>query len=200
MTRFKVSSSIDDVDMFLSLEAMASAPYGAFVYEDSAEEKSTSRMLFEAEAAEFAPPFGHAVVDDAGVTVAMFAGPLTQGELTKTRFKAARALRNKVTPATVERMKLAGATLWKLEEGDQYLSRIAVRADKRGLGIARFALGEFLTMAQPSGKRAILEVDPGATAAVKLYESAGFVTLGDHEARDPSTGRVLVYRHMAKTF
>lgn len=198
------SEEIRDRDAYLDLEAAASEPYSRFVYETPAEARAVSSLLVEARTGEIAPPLARAVLDESGRTVAMLAGPIGKKELGRARLFAAKKIRDAGTlegsAATLARSELARHTLMTLEEGDQYLSRIAVAPDQRGRGVAAAVLARFLDDCRAKGgKRAVLEVSPASEAAVRLYEKAGFATLGDHRAEHPESGRVLVYRHMALT-
>lgn len=62
-----------------------------------------------------------------------------------------------------------------LDEGD--INQVAVRKDKRGLGIGRKLLQDFMQKGQERGITAYtLEVRVSNLPAIRLYESCGFVT------------------------
>lgn len=70
---------------------------------------------------------------------------------------------------------LVGATHLHLDDAVGYLARIAVRADRRGLGLARGMLAEAFTLARANGAvRCYLSTD-SRTGALGLYEKVGMV-------------------------
>jgi len=192
------------VEAYLDLEALASDPYSRFVYGESARE--VARALLTAGAGEFAPPFGQLLVDETTRDpLGMIAGPLQRAELTRARFKAARTLMGHPALAdggVIERSRAAQAALLTLEEGDAYLSRIAVHPERRGQKIGIRLLEEFIARARAGGaKRAVLEVSPQHREANALYERFGFGPRADRAGRADhrveAAGRVLEYRHLA---
>lgn len=197
---YRVVDEIADVVTYLSLTSEASAPYDGFVYVNDDERDRTSREFFNSKCAEFAPPYAHAIVDGSDQIVGMFAGPLSRAELSRVRLQATRIVLRVVDPATKERIKLAGTTLLKLEDGDRYLSRIAVMPSLQRRGIARVALESFLGLCRTTGgTRAVLEVASTSHAALALYRHFGFEVLGEHSVADALSGRQLTYVHMAKS-
>ncbi len=201
MSELRFADGIPDADAYLELEWLASEPYSRFVYGGEPQERKVARALLAAHAGEFAPPFGRAILDRDGVTVAMVAGPLLKSDLARARFAAARALMK--TPELIAgdvtvRSKAAQSALLRPNDGDAYLSRIAVRAECRGRGVAAFALESFLESARQRGAtRAVLEVSPEHQSAIRLYERFGFAPGEEHRAE--SEQHVLVYRHMTRT-
>jgi ribosomal protein S18 acetylase RimI-like enzyme len=185
---------------YLALEAQASEPYTAFVYEGRAEAARVQRLLFERDVGDLARRFGRLAIID-GQPAGMFAC-IPGDQLAATRLKAALVLRKAGVfdaPGTARRSSLAGSTLAKLGPGDFYLSRIAVDPACRGRGIGRALLAHYEAAARRLGaQRLVLEVSPGHREAMRLYERAGFAITGGGEAEDPQTNRRLVYHHMTK--
>jgi ribosomal-protein-alanine N-acetyltransferase len=72
------------------------------------------------------------------------------------------------------RQLLAYGGFWKAVD-EAHFTNVAVRGDRRRLGLGRALLQAMLRKAKEQGcLRATLEVRPSNQAAVKLYESAGF--------------------------
>src|SRR5262245_47291394 len=118
------------LDAYVALELQASEPYVNFVYGGLDAARPLHRRLVDARVGEFAEPFGKLGLDAEGEPVGMFAGPLGVKDLARARMAAAMALRTEAGfaeggayrgPASAAR-----AALLTLEEGDGYLSRIAV--------------------------------------------------------------------------
>lgn len=98
-----------------------------------------------------------------------------QGEL-RLPFARARVLRERPGETMV------GYACWRLfpsGRGDCDLMNIAVRADRRGRGLARRLLEAVLRSARRAGaERVVLEVRDGNEAAIALYRSLGFQPVG----------------------
>ena len=73
---------------------------------------------------------------------------------------------------------LAGFILCRLIAGEAEVLTLAVRPAARRRGIARALLEAALVLAQPTAESMFLEVAADNPAAVALYESAGFETVG----------------------
>jgi ribosomal protein S18 acetylase RimI-like enzyme len=192
---------MEHVGAYVELELEASAPFGHFVYGDRETTRRIHTRLLEASVGEFAPPFGSLAIDSKGSAVGMIAGPLSSSELARARFRAAAKLHKDPDfasdPGNRARASLSRAAFLAVEPGDGYLSRIAVSPASRGRGIGRVLLDRFVAKCRECGaRRAVLEVADEHQAAQKLYESSGFVPIGNGVAQDPSTGRELRYRHM----
>jgi ribosomal protein S18 acetylase RimI-like enzyme len=190
------------VGAYVDLELEASGPFGHFVYGDREITRRIHTRLLEASVGEFAPPFGWLALDSTGTPVGMLAGPLNAGELTQARFRAATKLHKdpdfSFDPGNRARASLSRAAFLTVQPTDGYLSRIAVSPAARGRGIGRVLLEHFIAKCRERGsRRAVLEVADEHQAAQKLYESFGFVAIGNGVAQDPGTGRVLRYGHMA---
>jgi ribosomal protein S18 acetylase RimI-like enzyme len=185
---------------YLALEAQASEPYTAFVYEDPAEAARVQRLLFERDVGDLARRFGRLAMVD-GQPAGMLAC-IPGDQLAATRLKAALVLRKAgvfEAPGTARRSSLAGPTLAKLGPEDFYLSRISVDQAHRGRGIGRELLAFYEAEGRRLGaRRLILEVSPAHREAMRLYERAGFAITGGGEAEDRETARRLVYHHMTK--
>lgn len=185
---------------YLALEARASEPYAAFVYEDRAEAERVQRLLFDRDVGDLARSFGRLAMVD-GAPAGMLAC-IPGDQLVKTRLKAALVLRKAGVfdaPGTARRSSLAAQTLAKVAPDDLYLSRIAVAEHHRGRGIGKDLLVHYEAEARRLGaRRLVLEVSPLHREAVRLYERAGFAITGGGEAEDAATQRRLVYHHMTK--
>ncbi len=192
-----------DVGVFspdvLALQAAASMPYAAFVYDDDAQAARVNRMLFERGAAEFCAPSCE-VLMERGRAVGLLVA-LDDVLLRRRRMSSAKALLRSGElaghPEFAARLQHAGATLHQPRAGDWYLSRIAVAKSARGRGYGHLLLHHFLGAGRERGlRRAVLEVDPESVAAVHLYEAAGFEQLSETEVVDASGERRLRYRIM----
>jgi ribosomal protein S18 acetylase RimI-like enzyme len=185
---------------YLALEARASEPYAAFVYEDRAEAERVQRLLFDRDVGDLAHGFARLAMVD-GRPAGMLAC-IPGDQLGKARLKAALVLRKAgvfEAPGTARRSSLAGQTLAKVASDDFYLSRIAVAEGHRGRGIGRALLLHYEAEGRRRGaRRLVLEVSPTHPEAVRLYERAGFAITGRGEAEDVATQRRLVYHHMTK--
>ncbi len=185
---------------YLALEAQASAPYGAFVYEDAAEAARVQALLFERDVGDLARGYGQIAIVDGQPAGMMVCIPGDQ--LAKARLKAAIVLRKAgllEAPATARRASLAGPTLAKIAPDDFYLSRIAVDAAHRGRRVGAALLARYeLEARQRAAGRLILEVSPSHPEAARMYERAGFTRAGGGEAVDATSDRRLVYHHMIK--
>ena len=193
-----ISDEVPDVEGYLALEAAASAPYTGFVFDDPAQASAVAHALFTAGAGEFSAPHARVALAD-GRLLGMVTAPLTQRELSRTRFQAARVMMPLIEAATGvrERSALARATLAALGDGDVYLSRIAVAPDAQRRGVGQALLDWFLAEARArGGRRAVLEVADESAAARQLYERAGFAAGAAHAVDDPASGRRLAYTHL----
>lgn len=185
----------------LRLQAAASGPYAAFVYDDASQAERINRMLFETGTAEFCAPASSVLVEHGAAAALLVA--LDDAMLRRRRMLSAKAIMRSGEldshPDFAARLQQAGTTLHQVVAGDWYLSRIAVSDAARGKGYGRLLLDQFLAVGRERGmQRAVLEVDPHNATAVRLYEAAGFQTMGQHEVADASTTRRLRYRIMAR--
>jgi len=77
---------------------------------------------------------------------------------------------------------IVGYVLYWLLPGAADIHNVAVHLDFRRRGIARQLLGRVLTQARAqSATRVTLEVRKSNVAAIKLYESIGFLTTGTRQ-------------------
>jgi ribosomal protein S18 acetylase RimI-like enzyme len=184
---------------YLALERAASRSYLEFVYGDPGEADRIREGLFDARACEFGPEFGRVLLDRHGM-VGMISC-LRAEEVTRVRMRAAMCLARAgwlaKSSETWARMELAGRTLIKLQPGDYYLSRIAVRHEPRAPGASdemmRFCIGQ----AEQSGSsRICLEVAKGNDRAIRFYQRWSFaeVAVRSVEAAD----RSLTYAHLVR--
>lgn len=183
---------------YLELERLATDAYAGFVYADAEEASRVQRVLLERDAAEFAPPYGQALVEGDRV-LGMFAA-LTGAELQRRRLKATFALARSgaLTPESRARAQLAATTLLKVEPDDLYLASIAVAPAARSRGVGRRLLADVLATAERRGsRRVVLEVAAGNTTARALYAKEQMVQLGEQQCQDAATGRMLSYVHLA---
>lgn len=198
----KLVEPATDLDAYLTLEYLASEPYTTFVFETPAEAKATARFYVDTGVSEIAPPHGALAIDDGGRSIGMLA--FAAGEdLKRARMAAAMAMvRGKRIDArgpVRERMLLAGDTLIDVGADDLYLSRIAVAESARGGGVAAWLMTQYEAAGRARGaKRLVLEVWPGHSAALRMYQRAGFVELSRQRSVDPATQRDLVYLHLGK--
>lgn len=191
----------DDVDAYLALEALAAAPFDAFVYADAAAAARARRARFDRDLGEAARRFARLARRDGAVVGALAFVP--GRELAPTRLKTAWAIRREPALALdadeARRSALAGGLLARLDPDDVYLARIAVDPAHRGTGVAAALLAHLDADARGAGaRRIVLEVSPDRPDAVRLYERADFVPGPLGEAVDPPSGRRLAYRQMAR--
>ena len=94
-------------------------------------------------------------------------------------------------------LQLLGYTLWVLgeqEHRDAWLLSLAVASTARGQGVARQLLNSVLEKTAEC-RRLLLTVDPKNQAALKLYQSAGFVQLTREEDYfSPGEPRLILVR------
>ena len=77
--------------------------------------------------------------------------------------------------ALVERIAQTRDLFAPVEDDEYHLSKIGVAPDRRGVGVGRAVLGEFLAAGEACGyRRFSLDVSAGNTPALRLYASAGF--------------------------
>lgn len=189
-------------EAYIELELSAASPYVDFVYGDQAIARAVDLALLATGKSEFADAYGVLALDAAGAPIGMFAGPLDAKELGKARLNAAQVLMKQPALAADPEIRSRAASsrpaFFVPQEGDAYLSRIAVADRARGAGAGKALLKAFLERSRERGlRRAVLEVSTQHQAAMHMYESAGFSELATGEAKDEKTGRALVYRHMA---
>jgi len=186
---------------FLPLEATASAAYNQFVYRDGRQGDEVRGLLFDRGVGEFADRYTSAMVEDG--EVACFISALLAPDLRLCRMRSALAIAKGGffgdDPALHGRMQLAGTTVAPVEDGDCYVSRVAVSPRCRGQGRAGLLLERAQELAVAGGAtRLILEVARGNEAGLKLYRKHGFELVDQREVGDPATGRSLALIHMAK--
>lgn len=189
-----------DRAVFFELEALAAAPYYAFVYGDDLQLASAVRReLLERGLGDLAPPFGHLFwLHDRPVAAACF-GPAA--DVRRSRMKAALALaRSPTLPADSpvrKRLQLAGGTMIELRDEDFYINRFAVDGSERGAGTGTRLLREIEQRARAAGfDRLALEVESGMEPAVRFWTRAGFREVGRARIEDPERARALEYIHM----
>ncbi len=188
-------------DAFLELEAAASAAYNGFVYQDAQQCEDVRALLFDRGVAEFGSPHVSAIVGS-GVLEA-FICLLGAQDLGRARMRSALAIAKAgfftADPDLHRRMQLAGTTNAAVEDGDYYISRVAVSPAFAGRGRASQLLNEAGAVAAAAGaRRLVLEVASGNEVALALYRKHGFAERGLREVTDPLTSRSLALIHMAK--
>ena len=85
-----------------------------------------------------------------------------------------------------------GYSIMSVAVGEAHLLNLCVHPDRQGCGLGRDLLGRVLRRAREQGARHMyLEVRPSNTAALGLYQSAGFYQIGQrrryyksHEGRE----------------
>jgi ribosomal protein S18 acetylase RimI-like enzyme len=188
----------EQLDAYVELELLASSPYVDFVYGGADAARPIHRRLVERGVGEFAAPFGRLAIDANGDAVGMIAGPLLgPKELNQARFRAAAALAKDpdFSPSCRAQATATRGVFLALEDGDAYLSRIAVASSARGRGVGRTLLARFLDDCRArSARRAVLEVSSLHEAAAAMYQKAGFTVVGESAADE--SGRPH-YRHLA---
>jgi ribosomal protein S18 acetylase RimI-like enzyme len=187
---------------YLELEALASAAFDRFAFDDTGAAHAFREFLFERGVAEYAPPAARLLLVD-GEPAGMFA-VLTSRLLGQRRLAAAvalaRAERYREDTELQHRLRLAASTLQRPGAADAYLTRIAVRAGAAGQGLGRWLLEKALEESRALGaQRCVLDVADDNARAIAFYQRAGFVETGRASTNDPQTGRSLGYLHMAKT-
>jgi ribosomal protein S18 acetylase RimI-like enzyme len=189
-------------DEMLELEYTASEAYHCFVYGSRERSDAIRQYLFERGVSELSAPHGRALVDD-GRVVGVLAS-LSRDELNTCRLQAAVALREAdwfMRDVDVRRrIALAGKTLMKVEEHDQYLSRIAVASHARQRGLGGWLLDRFEEEAVQAGRRRlVLEVSATSEPAIRLYRRHRYDEVAVRRVDDPESGRTLEHVHMVKT-
>jgi ribosomal protein S18 acetylase RimI-like enzyme len=189
-------------DEILELEYTASEAYNCFVYGSRERSDAVRRYLFERGVSEVSAPHGRALVDG-GRVVGMLAS-LSRDDLNACRLQAAMALRQAdwfMGDRDVRRrIALAGKTLLKVEEHDQYLSRIAVAAHAQQRGLGGWLLDRFEEEALQAGRRRlVLEVSATSHPAIRLYRRHAYDEVAVRRVDDPESGRTLEHVHMVKT-
>lgn len=189
-----------DLDSYLDLELSASGPFARFVYGDIAVARRVHGAVIRAGVGEFAPAFGRLVRNEAGRPVAMYTAPFDRQALAKARLLAARALLRvdefHSDAAIRQRMNDTRGLFATLEEGDGYLSRIAVDERARGLGRSVFELFH-RECAGMGVRRIVLEVADEHLAAKRFYARLGFHEL-TRKSVDRGDGTSLAYTHLAR--
>lgn len=191
----------EDREVLLDLQRQASEPYSAFVFDTDADADEFWRLLFERGVVEFSPPHGR-LAREGGRIVGMMAC-LGQRELRAMRLRSAAELGKaaffRARADAQRRMQMAGRALITVQPADYYLSRLAVIADRRRHGVGGRLIAEFEAEGRRRGcTRLTLEVSADNPAALRFYESCGFVQIGRSAVGDAATGRKLEYLHMAK--
>jgi ribosomal protein S18 acetylase RimI-like enzyme len=78
-------------------------------------------------------------------------------------------------PGLMRRMRAGRALFPPVAAEDQYLSKIGVRPDARGMGVGRYLVERFIELAASDGRQRVrLDVHAANTPAVTLYRSIGF--------------------------
>jgi ribosomal protein S18 acetylase RimI-like enzyme len=186
---------------FMQLEAAASAAYNEFVYRDRRQADDVGSLLLERGVAEFADGHTFELVHDD--VLQGFISALTAQELRVCRMKSAMVIAKAgffaEDPDLLRRMQLAAATNVPVEDGDYYISRVAVSPDFSGRGLAGQLLQKAEEQARSHGaRRLLLEVAAGNDVALRLYSRHGFSTGEMRTATDPLSGRSLSLTHMIK--
>lgn len=85
--------------------------------------------------------------------------------------------------------ELLGYTVMAVAVGECHILNICVEPERQGQGLGRMLLRHGLECAIDQGAgQAFLEVRPSNTAAIRLYESMGFVQVGRRKEYYPSYG------------
>lgn len=193
------SPSEQHEDEVLRLEDQAARVYNRFVFRDEALSRRIRRRLYRENLAEFSPPHGEILLEDAQV-VGMVSF-LEGGRVRRLRLRAAMLLRKSgllsPQPGVLRRMKAVSGAALAPGSGDLYLSRIAVAPAERGRGIGTRLLDRFESAARERGaERLVLNVNEAAEGAASFYRHAGYEEVGRGTAVDG--GRSLTYLHMTK--
>lgn len=81
--------------------------------------------------------------------------------------------------AAEEAVRMQGFLLFRLAAGEAELLTLAVHPAQRGQGVGRLLVGHFLGVLREQGAQsAFLEVEEGNEAALRLYQSSGFILAG----------------------
>lgn len=162
----------------LHLQAVASEAYDRFVYGDQSVAHEFQSALLAADAGEFSVSCSTVAVDDEG-TVLGFAAHLAAKDVRRCRLRAARQLQRQsllsAWPEVAKRMSAASSALFNVDDGDYYLSRIAVIPEARGRGVGGLLMERFLAAARTqSASRAVLDVATENESARLFYAALGF--------------------------
>lgn len=94
--------------------------------------------------------------------------------------------------------QLLGYTVTYVAVGELHILNICIEPAKQGLGLGRMLLRHALEIGADLGAdQAFLEVRPSNDAAINLYESMGFITVGvrpDYYPADTGREDALVYQ------
>lgn len=194
-----VPPSEEHEDEILRLEDQAARGYNRFVFPDEMLSRRIRRRLYRENAAEFSPPYGEVLVEGGQAVGMVFF--LEGGRVRSLRLEGAMLLkRSDLLPprsGLLRRMKAASGAALAPDDGDLYLSRIAVAPPERGRGIGTRLLARFESAAAKRGAdRLVLNVNEAAEGAVSFYRDAGYRDAGRGTAVDGE--RSLSYLHMTK--
>lgn len=189
---------------YLELEALASAAFYRFAFDDDQAAAIAFRDLLVARgAAEYGPPAARLLLLDdepAGMFAVLTARLLQQRRLAAA-VAIARADGYRDDAELQHRLRLAGSILQRPGADDAYLSRIAVHPRSAGRGVGKWLLEQALEEARLLGaQRCVLDVAEENERAIAFYRRAGFTEAGRAATEDPRTGRKLGYLHMHKQF
>jgi ribosomal protein S18 acetylase RimI-like enzyme len=189
----------EDVDAYVALELEAAGPLARFVFRDMAVARDVHGALVRAGQGEQAPPHGRLLRDAAGLAVAMYTGPFTRGLLAQARLLGARALSRveafRADPEIRNRMTATRELFVVPEEGDAYLSRIAIAGHARGRGFGGKVFARFRAECEAaSARRIVLEVASEHEQARAFYARLGFRDLAARSIE--VAGVTLAYSHL----
>jgi ribosomal protein S18 acetylase RimI-like enzyme len=188
-------------EAFLALEALASAPFSEFAFENDADARGYQATLFAGGVAEYAPPVGRLLLADgrpAGMFAVLDAPTLRQRRL-RTALLLGRHAPFSGDAAVPERLQLLAKTLYQLGPSEAYISRIAVASALARRGLGRWLVDAAIEEARGLGASSlVLDVAEGNDTAIRLYERSGFSRIGQSTAVHPSSGRTLTTLHLSR--
>jgi ribosomal protein S18 acetylase RimI-like enzyme len=189
-------------DEYLALVATAEASYSRFVFTTDQQAAHYRRLLFAKGIAEHSPPAARLLLVDGKLVGALALA--TKTLLSKRRLATAWTLSRdpelQRDQAMLQRMRLSASTFVAVEEGDLYISRIAVETSMSGKGLGTRLLEEAIVEGREiSARRCILDVDTENLRAHAFYARHGFIAVGESSVTDVATGRTLSHRHLALT-
>lgn len=186
---------------FLELEYSASSAYNEFVYRDRAQADQVRTLLLDKGVAEFTSVHSRALVENGAL--AGFITRLSAKQLKLCRMKSAFAISKcgifDDDPALLARMRIAAGILASVEEGDFYISRLAVGADFGGRGYAGLLMRHAHEEAEKDGARRLtFEVASDNLPVYNMHRKQGFEEVERRHGSDPETGRSLTFIQMAR--
>tara|TARA_R110002072_G_scaffold168861_3_gene322522 strand:- start:365 stop:1006 length:642 start_codon:yes stop_codon:yes gene_type:complete len=184
-------------EAFFALEDIAMGKMNDLIYggEVAGEVRD---LLYGQGLADFGPPFAFLLLREEEVMGLGSGLPARRAK--ELRLAGALALARAGTlrrePALARWLRATAQTFFDLQEGDYYLSRVALFPAAQGHGLGRILLDELAEDARRQGcRRVIVETGPTYTKAIQVYERLGYNQLGRASAHDPERDVTLEVLH-----